>query len=136
MPLPLFLALALQNPALTADTLNKSMAPGQVDATQLQSSVADFAMQVVNCYHHTARFRGVDILGAPWREQAKFGATASVVLRVHLAGMSGVTKYEMIIAAMAKEDQYRSFVIDDSTITPYNKNCELEHWTSASSASQ
>jgi hypothetical protein len=135
MPLPLFLALALQNPALTADTLNKSMAPGQVDATQLQSSVADFAMQAVNCYHHTARFRGVDILGTPWREQAKFGATASVVLQVHLAGMSG-SSYEMIVAAMAKGDSYRAFVINETTMVPYNKNCELERWTTASSASQ
>lgn len=135
MPLPIFLTLALQNPALTADTLNKSMAPGQVDSTQLQSSVADFAMQAVNCYHHTARFRGVDILGAPWREQAKFGAAASVVLRVQLAGVSG-NNYEMILAAMAKGESYRAFVINETTMVPYSKNCELEHWTSASSASQ
>lgn len=127
MALPLFLALALQNPALTADTLNKSVAPGQVDAAQLQSSVADFAMQAVNCYHHTARFRGVDVLGGPWPEQAKYGAEGSVVLRVHLAGMSGVN-YQMVIAAMVKGASYRAFVIDENTVAPYSKRCELEEW--------
>ncbi|WP_286758484.1 hypothetical protein [Ralstonia sp. RL] len=133
MPLPLFLAFALQNPNLTADAINKYNTPGQVDATQLQSSVADFAMQAINCYHHSARFRGVDILGGPWREQEKFGAEGSVVLRVHLGGVSG-SGYQMIIAAMAKGENYRAFVINENTLVPYNKNCSLERWTSAQSS--
>lgn len=131
MPLPLFLAFALQNPDVTAKAIDKYSAPGRVDIAQLQSSVADFAIQALNCYHHSARFRGVDIIGGPWPEQAKFGAQGSVVLRVYLTGGLSGSNYEMILAAMAKPDSYRAFVINENTAIPYSKNCELEHWVSA-----
>jgi hypothetical protein len=127
----MILAFALKNPQVTAEAVNDYKTPGQVDATQLQSSVADFSMEALTCYHKTARFRGVDVLGSPWREQKKFGAEGSVVLRVHLTGMSGLP-YQMIIAAMAKEKSYRTFVLQENTVIPYNKNCSLERWTTAS----
>lgn len=60
----MILAFAMNNPQATADAVKHYNTPGQVDASKLQTSAADFAMQALNCYHKTARFRGVDILGA------------------------------------------------------------------------
>lgn len=134
-PITLILTLALKNPQLTNDAINAYNQPGQVDASQLQSSVADFAMETLACYHKTARFRDVDIVQAPWSGQSKFGADNSVVLRITLAGMSG-QPYQMLVAAMAKENSYRTFVIQENTLIPYNKNCTLERWTSVNTESQ
>lgn len=130
----MIIAFMLQNPQVAAAAIDSYNAPGHVDASQLQQSLADFAMTTLNCYHHTARFRGVQVLGAPWREQAKFGAEGSVVLQIDLSGMTG-TNYQMIVAAMAKGSSYRTFVLNENTMVPYNKKCSLERWTT-SQASQ
>jgi hypothetical protein len=127
-PVTMILALALKNPQATSEAIHSYNKPGQVDTAQLQSSVADFAMETLTCYHKTARFRGVDILGAPWREQEKYGAEGSVVIRINLSGMSGIP-YQMIVAAMAKGGSYRTFILQENTSIPYNKNCSLERWT-------
>ncbi|CAH0354047.1 hypothetical protein [Aquabacterium sp. CECT 9606] len=129
-PASMILAFMLQNPQAAAAAIDSYNAPGHVEASQLQASLADFAIEALNCYHHTARFRGVQVLGAPWREQAKFGAEGSVVLRIDLAGMTG-TNYQMIVAAMAKGSSYRTFVLNENTMVPYNKKCPLERWTAA-----
>ena len=131
-PVSMILAFALKNPQAANDVLNDYKKPGQVDAAQLESSIADFAMETLTCYHKTARFRGVTVLGAPWQEQAKYGADGSVVLRINLQGISGVP-YQMIVSAMAKGNSYRTFVLQENTTIPYNKNCSLERWTTASS---
>ncbi|MFZ6748906.1 hypothetical protein [Undibacterium sp. Ren11W] len=127
-PVTMILALALKNPQATSEAIHSYNKPGQVDTGQLQSSVADFAMETLTCYHKTARFRGVDILGAPWREQEKYGAEGSVVIRINFSGMSGLP-YQMIVAAMAKSGSYRTFVIHENASINYNKNCSLERWT-------
>ena len=129
-PVSMILAFALQNPKVAADAVNAYKAPVEIDVSQLNSSVADFSIQALKCYHKTARFRGVDVLGAPWQQQSKFGAEGSVVLRIHLSGLTG-TGYQMIVAAMARGGSYRAFVIDENTLVPYNKNCALEQWTTA-----
>ena len=129
-PVTMILAFAMKNPQATASTLNNYNTPGQVNVAMLESSAADFAMQTLNCYHKSARFRGVDILGAPWREQSKYGANGSVVMRINFSGVSG-TPYQMIVAAMAKDHSYRTFVINENTMIPYNKRCSLEYWTAA-----
>ena len=127
----MILAFALKNPQATNQAFSAYNAPGQVDAAQLQSSLADFAQEALTCYYPTARFRGVDVLGAPWQEQAKFGAEGSVVMRINLAGWSG-TEYQMIVAGMVKGSAYRAFVLQENTAVPYNKKCQLERWTAAS----
>jgi len=124
-------AIAMKNPQATADLAKEYAQPGQVDVQQLQSSVADFAMQTLNCYHKTARFRGVQILGSPWRQQSMYGAQSSVVIRIHFTGMFGAP-YQMIVAAMAREGAYRTFVLQENAVIPYNKRCELENWASVS----
>jgi hypothetical protein len=102
-----------------------------VDAQQLGTSVADFAMQTLACYHKSARFRGVSILGAPWRGQGMFAAEQSVVLRIDFTRMSG-TPYQMVVAAMMRQQSYRTFVIHENALVPYNRRCALETWTEAS----
>jgi hypothetical protein len=134
-PVSMILAFALKNPQATEKAISSYNTPGQVNTAQLQKSAADFAMEALTCYHRTARFRGVQVLGAPWREQGKFGADNSVVLRINLAGVSG-TGYQMTIAAMAQGNSYRTFVLNENTIIPYNKNCQLERWTEVAQAIQ
>lgn len=128
-PVSMIFAIAMKNPQATADLAKDYAQPGQVDVQQLKSSVADFAMQTLTCYHKTARFRGVQILGSPWRQQSMYGAQSSVVIRIHFTGVSG-TPYQMIVAAMAKENAFRTFVLEENALVPYNKHCELENWAS------
>lgn len=122
-------ALAMKNPQATTSAIKNYNAPGRVEAAQLQQSVADFAMQAVKCYHNSARFRGVDVLGSPWPEEKKFGAQKSVVLQINIQGVTG-TDYQMIVAAMARDKSYRAFVLQENTRIRYNKNCALEQWIS------
>lgn len=128
-PISMILAFALQNPQVAAQAVNGYSAPGQVNAARLQESVADFAMETLSCYHRSSRFRGVEVLGTPWAGQATYGAENSVVLRIHLVGVSG-SAYQMVVAAMAKGNNFRTFVLQENTIIPYNKRCGLEQWTS------
>lgn len=132
-PVSLIFAFAMKNPQVTASAVENYNTPGQVEVVKLQQSVADFAMQTLSCYHKSARFRGVDVLGAPWRDQYKFGADNSVVLRIYLSGLSGAG-YQMTVAAMAKGNSYRTFVLGENTLVPYNKHCSLEYWTTAGTA--
>jgi hypothetical protein len=129
-PISLIFAFALKNPQATAELVDGYSRPGNVSSQNLQSSVADFAMQALNCYHKSARFRGVSILGSPWRQQGMYGAQGSVVMRIHFSGVTG-TAYQMVVAAMAKDQAYRTFVIQENALVPYNKNCSLENWTEA-----
>lgn len=130
-PVSMILAFALKNPQAANQAISAYTTPGPIDAAQLQSSLADFAQEALTCYHPSARFRGVDVLGAPWREQSKFGAEGSVVMRISLAGLSG-TEYQMIVAGMVKGSAYRAFVLQENTVVPYNKRCQLEHWVTTS----
>lgn len=130
-PVSMILSFALNNPQVATNAIDKYNTPGQVDASKLQVSAADFAMQALSCYHKSARFRGVEIVAAPWREQSKFGATGSVVMRISFTDLSGIP-YQMIVAAMAKEQSYRTFVIQETSMVRYNKNCSLENWTASS----
>lgn len=129
-PISMILALAMRNPQLATQAANGYSTPGQVDVARIESSVADLATQTLNCYHRSSRFRGVEMLGAPWPAQGNFGADASVVLRIHFSGLTG-TPYQMTVAAMVKDRAYRTFVINENSVVPYNKRCELEYWTAA-----
>lgn len=131
-PISMIFSFALNNPQAAADMADAYRQPGQVDVQQLQSSVADFAMQTLNCYHKSARFRGVTVLGAPWRGHAMFGAQGSVVLRISFSGLSG-TPYQMVVAAMAQERAVRTHVLQENTVIPYNRHCPLEQWTDIAS---
>lgn len=127
-PVSMILALAMKNPQAVANMASTYRDPGRVDAGLLSQSAADFAMQTLTCYHPTARFRGVEILGSPWRGQAQYGAAGSVVMRIAFEGRSRAS-YQMTVAAMAKEQSYRTFVINETSLVPYNKKCGLELWT-------
>lgn len=125
-------AFALKNPQATNQILQSYSQPGQVEQAQLNSSLADFAQQALQCYHPSARFRGVDVLASSWPEQAKYGAQESLVIRIYLQGWSG-TPYQMTLVAMAKDGHYRSFVLHEDTMVRYNQRCRLERWTAAQS---
>lgn len=128
-PVSMILAFALKNPNATASAVADYRTPGQVEVARINESMADFAIQALSCYHKTARFRGVQLLAASWPEQYKFGADNSIVMRIELSGVSG-SAYQMVVAAMNRGNSYRTFVIGENTLVPYNKNCQLEKWTS------
>ena len=126
----MILAFALQNPQATTAAIQGYNTPKQVDVARLEQSVADLAMQALSCYHKSARFRGVDILETSWSEQYKYGADSAIVIRINFTGITG-TPYKMVVAAMAKEKSYRTYVIGENTVIKYNKQCSLEYWTAA-----
>jgi hypothetical protein len=99
----------------------------QVQSAEMRSSMVDFAMETVRCYHPSSRFRGVDFLGKSWPYQDKYGATSSAVIRIHFTGITS-TPYQMTIAALANGTRLRTFVLSENALIPYNKNCQLERW--------
>lgn len=126
-PVSLILAVALQNPDSVAGAANAYSAPGQVDTARLTESLADFAIQTLKCYHKTAHFRNVEVIGTQWPEQSKFGAEKTVLLRIDFTGVTG-SKYQMAVAAMTKGASFRTFVVRENSLIQYNKNCSLEYW--------
>ena len=121
------LTFLMANPNMVASGVNTYNQPGTVNATQMQESLADASMGILQCYHKTGRFRGVDTLYSNWDRQNQYGAEQSEVIKIYFNGISGLP-YQMIVAVMKKESSVRTFVIDENTTIPYNKRCELEHW--------
>lgn len=120
--------LLSQEPQIIHGAVEQYQSPGQIQASALSNSMADFAMQTLQCYHKSARFRGVDLLARHWRQQDKYGADNSVVIRIRFEGLSGAP-YQMTVAGMAKGSSARTAVIGEDTLVPYNKHCPLEQWT-------
>ena len=128
-PVTIALSLLLKNPGAAASAYGKAMAPGVVNTQQLQESVADLSREVLHCYHKTARFQQVDPLGSPWNRQSQYGAENSMVIRITYYGVTRMP-YQMIVAVMAKGNQVRTAVLNDSATIPYARSCQLENWTS------
>ncbi|TCV86641.1 hypothetical protein [Sulfurirhabdus autotrophica] len=129
-PITMILTLALKNPQVTSDTLKNFSTPGEIKVEQMQSSAADFARETLKCYHKSARFLGMNVLGTQWQGQSQYAAQSSILMRIYFSGISG-TGYQMTVAAMAKENMYRTAVLQDTALIPYNKNCALEYWVTA-----
>lgn len=124
----LLLQLISQNPELIPDAADQYNSPGQVQVAEIPKSLADFAMQTLSCYHKTARFRGVDLLGRQWSQQYKYGAEKAIVFKIYFDGMSGA-QYQMIVAGMKNGSSVRTAVIGENTVIQYNRHCALEQWT-------
>ena len=130
-PLSLILAYALKNPQATGQALAEANQPGVVDTAQMNASLIDFSRQTLRCYHKTARFVDADVLGSPWQNQYKYGAQSSVVIRISFQGGFTGEPYQMVVAAMGKERAFRTAVLQDTALVPYNKNCSLEEWVAS-----
>jgi len=129
-PLSLILSLALQHPQAVGQAARSYNTPGTVNTANIESSLADFAKETLHCYHPSARFRDVNFVAAPWPEHYKFGANASAVIQISFTGLTN-QPYQMLVAAMAKERSYRTFVLAENSRIQYNRNCALERWTAA-----
>ena len=121
------MALA-KNPDMAASAADAALKPGSVDIAKMQGSLVDTAKGILTCYHRTGKFRQVDILGTPWNRAEQYGAERSAVVRIQFQGMT-TTPYQMIVAVMIKGNAVRSAVIQENTIIPYNKRCQLEDWS-------
>jgi hypothetical protein len=126
-PISMLMAYALQNPNAAATVVQKATAPGQVDVQKMTESVADFAIQTLKCYHKTARFQKVDIIGTNWNRQSQYGASGSVGLRIQYQGISGAA-YSMEAIMLVKPEQFRTVIASDTALVPYSKQCALENW--------
>lgn len=113
---------------------HKLYEPGSINAAQMQESLADASMGILQCYHKTARFRKVDLLATNWNRQNQYGAEQSDIIKIYFEGKSGLP-YEMIVALMRKENSIRAAVIDENTMimNRYNKDCALERWATGNS---
>ena len=126
-PITINLLLTLMRDPNIQYMAHKLNEPGSVNTVQMQESFADAAKEVMQCDHPSGRFRGVDPLYSPWDRQNQYGAEQSEVIKIYFNGVSGL-QYQMIVAVMRKENSVRTFVIDEDTLSPYNKGCGLEHW--------
>ena len=135
-PASILLMLALKTPGLAASAAAAANTPGKADIAKMQASLVDFSTEVLKCYHKTARFGSVDVIGAPWNRQAQYNADKSVVLRIKYFGGISQLPYEIAIGVLGKNEQIRTAVIADSAVLPYSKRCELENWTPPAGAAK
>lgn len=128
-PATLLLSLMMKNPDMAINAAKSAMAPGAVDVALMQGSLVDLSQGILNCYHHSARFRQTDIVATPWDRQWQYGAEKSAVLRIKFAGVTGMP-YEMIVAVLARGNSVRSAVLAENATVPYSRKCALEQWVS------
>jgi hypothetical protein len=128
-PVSLALTFFLKNPGVATAAMDKALAPGSVEVSKMQESLADLSRGVLFCYHKSARFRSVDFMASPWKRQPQYGADKSLVVRITYQGVGAINTYDMVVAIMAKQNRVRTAVLADSALIPYSKRCVLEDWT-------
>lgn len=131
-PVSLLVMALVKNPGLAASAAESALKPGAVDVGKMQTSLVDLSKGILNCYHHTAKFRQTDVVGSPWDRAGQYGAEQSAVIRIVYQGISA-TQYQLVVGVMAKGNAVRTAVIADNALLPYNKKCELEDWSSPKS---
>jgi len=120
----------MQNPDAAVAGAQHLSRPGVVDVQQMKASFADLSRGILECYHRTARYQVADVVQKPWVRQAQYGAQESAVIRIQYLGVSG-TRYQMVVAVLAKERYIRAAVLHDNALIPYSKKCQLEQWTAS-----
>ena len=124
----ILMALA-KNPDLAASAAQSMTAPGTVDVAKMQGSLVDLSKGILTCYHKSAKFRQTDIVKTPWERQGQYAAERSAVIMITFSGIT-TAQYQMLVAVMVKGNSVRTAVIQENTVVPYNKKCELEEWSS------
>ena len=128
-PISLILIALAKNPDLAASAAQSMAAPGMVDVAKMQGSLVDLSKGILTCYHKSAKFRQTDIVKTPWERQGQYAAERSAVIKITFSGIT-TTQYQMLVAVMVKGNSVRTAVIQENTVVPYNKKCELEEWSS------
>jgi hypothetical protein len=123
------LSLFMQHPDLVSQGTKQLNKPGVVDVQKMQASFADFSKGVLHCYHRTARFQVADVVEKPWARQGQYGAQSSAVIHIRYFGVTG-SPYQMLVAVLAKDQQVRTEVLQDTAKIPRSKDCQLEQWSS------
>ena len=128
-PISLILMALAKNPDLAASAAQSMTAPGTVDVAKMQGSLVDLSKGILTCYHKSAKFRQTDIVKTPWERQGQYAAERSAVIMITFSGIT-TAQYQMLVAVMVKGNSVRTAVIQENTVVPYNKKCELEEWSS------
>ena len=132
-PVSLLLMTLMKNPAIASSAASAAQslsAPGAVDVSKMQVSLADLSRGILTCYHKTAKFHQTDIVKTPWERAPQYSAEKSALLRIKFSGFT-TSQYEMLVAVMLKGNAVRSAVVAENSIIPYSKKCALEDWVSA-----
>ncbi|HTS53610.1 MAG TPA: hypothetical protein VMH26_10090 [Burkholderiales bacterium] len=120
----------LQHPVGAVEAVSEKAAP--IDgAIALQASFADLSKAIALCYHETARNPLAEVLQRPWRQQERYRADDSALIRIRFSGVVTGRQYEMKVAVLAKNElkQIRTAVQADSAPFNPNRHCALEQWT-------
>jgi hypothetical protein len=107
-----------------------------VNTAKLNESLVDISKEILKCYHKTANFKQVDIIGGQFARQSQYGATHSMGIRISYIGAITSNPYEITVAVMVKQEHVRTAVISDNAKIHYNRKCQLEDWVSTSQTRQ
>jgi hypothetical protein len=127
-PVSLALMFFLKHPDMATSMAKSTTKPAVVDVEKAKSSFADLSMEILKCYHKTARYELADVLVTPWSRQGQYSAEKSAVIKIQFTGMSS-SRYEMQVAVMKQDEKIRTVVLSENTLVPYNKKCQLEQWS-------
>jgi len=117
------------HPATPADQSSVSPFGPEASETRMPESFADLAKNVLHCYHHAALYQRADITQTPWDRQGQYGGDNSALIRIRYVGAGSGDLYEMTVGLVSRQDQLRTAVVNDNSPTAWNRNCQLEKWT-------
>jgi hypothetical protein len=94
---------------------------------QKDQHFADFARNVLKCYHPTARYQGAAIERRPWAKQKRYGAKGSALISIDYLGVSN-THYMLVVGVLAKPEAIKTVIDSDTAVVKAYENCELADW--------
>ena len=117
------------HPVSPTDQRSVSPFGPEASETRMPESFADLAKSVLHCYHHAALYQLADITQTPWDRQGQYGGDNSALIRIRYAGASSGDLYEMNVGLVARQEQFRTVVLNDNSPIAWSANCQLEKWT-------
>ena len=101
----------------------------ELDETRMPETFADLAKSILHCYHHTARYRGADVMQAPWDYEGQHGGgDNSALIRIRYFAASSDDLYEINVGLVARHKRIRGTVVSDSSPAGWDADCQLENW--------
>ncbi|HTS21150.1 MAG TPA: hypothetical protein VMN79_04995 [Casimicrobiaceae bacterium] len=98
-----------------------------VSKLQQDQRFADFAKNVLKCYHPTARYQGAAIEHRPWAKQKQYGAKGSALVSIEYLGVSNA-HYTLVVGVLAKPEAIKTVIASDTAVVKAYENCELADW--------
>lgn len=106
------------------------MPAGQIHPQQFQS-LHDIGAAIVQCYHPSASYNGMQVAEVPWSRAAEWKADGSARLNIFYVGNVFRFKHTMTVALMYRGKSIMALPLGDSNPIPQARDCELKNWVSA-----